>query len=218
MSKAAFVRRWMFVVLLVGLASCKTSCSSSASVPRLVAGPGMTLDEVKALSTVHVGSFENHSGSGSGVAQPDEPHEVVLHGLGPDISIPEGRFTVLSTERQARGTTVVGLVMTPQMDYLDYDKALDLADVLGARFMAAGWKVKRRSTRAEVLGPMKGPDRASGASVVFLAFGHYRVLIELKRGARGDSELGEILGLSGDGVLVSIRVHDDQFEPDKDKK
>ncbi len=46
----------------------------------------------------------------------------------------------------------------------------------------------------------------------------YRVSIELTRGARGDSDLGSILGLNGDGVLVTVRVHDDQFEVDKDKK
>ena len=214
--KSAFVVRWIFVALLASLASCKTSCSSSASVPHLVAGPGMTLKEVIAQSTVELGTFEYPNGSG--VSQPREPHDVVFHGLGPDVSIPEGRFTVLSTEMKPGGATVVRMVITPVMDYLNYDEALALADVLGARFMAAGWKVKDRGTRSDILGAMKGPDRASGATVVFLAFEHYRVLIELKRGARGDSELGSILGLNEDGVLVSVRVHDDEFEVDTDKK
>lgn len=213
---APAIRRMLFLVLLVSFASCKTSCSSSASVPHLVAGPGMTLNEVKAQSTVHLGTYE--SAAGDGLSQPDEPHDVLFHGLGPDVSIPEGRFTVLSTELTPRGATVVRMVMTPSMDYMNYDEALALADVLGARFMAAGWTVKRRWARSDTLGSMKGPDRASGASVVFLAFGHYRVLIELTRGARGDSELGSILGLDGDGVLVTVRVHNDEFEVDKDKK
>ena len=217
MNKAVLVVRWiLFLLLLASFASCKTSCSSSVGVPHLVAGPGMTLDEVKAQSTVHLGTYE--SAAGRGVSQPSEPHDVLFHGLGPDVSLPEGRFTVLSTVKTPRGATVEGMVMTPVMDYLNYDEALAFADVLGARFMAAGWTVKRRWARSDILGSMKGPDRASGASVVFLAFGRYRVLIELTRGARGDSELGSILGLNGDGVLVTVRVHDDQFEVDKDKK
>ena len=210
------VRRVGFFLVLASLASCKTSCSSSASVPRLVAGPGMTLDEVKTLSSVHMGTFE--SSDGRGLTQPDEPHTVLLHGLGPDVKIPEGRFTVVSTVRGPRGATVEGMVMTPVLDHLSYDDALALADVLGARFLAAGWTVKRRWARSDTLGAMKGPDRASGASVVFLAFGHWRTLVELTRAADGDSELGGLLGLSGDGILVTLRVHNDELEVDKDKR
>ncbi len=143
---------------------------------------------------------------------------MLFHGLGPDVSIPEGRFTVLSTEKRSGGATIVRMMMTPQMDYLNYEEALALAEVLGARFTAAGWQVKRRWARAEILDPMRGPSRASGAGVVLLALGHNRVLISLKRGARGDSEFGKILGVGEDGVLVTVSAHDDEFEVDKDKK
>lgn len=208
--------RIVLLLLLASLASCNSSCSSSGTVPRLVAGPGMTLDEVKALSTVHMGTFE--SSEGRGLTQPDGPHTVLFHGLGPDIRIPQGRFTVVSTVRAPRGAVVESMVMTPVLDHLSYDDALALADVLGARFLAAGWTVKRRWARSDTLDAMKGPGRASGASVVFLAFGHYRTLIELTRAADGDSELGGILGLAGDGILVTLRVHNDEFEVDKDKR
>ena len=212
MNKSMLVLRWVLLLLLGSLASC----SSSASGPRLVAGPGMTLDEVKALSTVHLGTFEYPDGSG--ITQPDGPHDVLFHGMGPDIKIPQGRVTVVSTVKTPRGATVESMIMTPMMNHLSCEDALALADVLGDRFMVAGWTVKRRRARADILEAMKGPDPARGATVVVLAFGHYRTLIELGRGADGAFHLGGLLGQVDDGILVTVRVHNDEFEVDRDKR
>lgn len=177
------------------------STTDPTDPPKLVAAPGMSLREVIAVSTAVLSTYEN---DGSGLAQPNGPHRLVLRTPTGDLELPAGLFSLLQT----KGPLVYRLRATPHIDHLDHDGALAFADDLIRTLLAAGWKGAGSIDVKRVDEALAGSDRVSA--------GPWRLKtwdaeIEIRRIVDAGSDLAAILALPGDGFLVTLLVWDEHL-------
>ena len=169
--------------------------------PKLVAAPGMSLREVIASSTAVLSTYENE---GSGMAQPNGPHCLVLRAPGGDLELPAGLFSLLQTS----GPLVYRLRVTPHIDHLDHDGALAFADELIRSLLKAGWKGANNVDAKAVDDTLAESDRVSAGPWRSRT---WQAQIEIRRSVDAGSELAAILALPRDGFLVTLLVWDEHL-------
>ena len=177
------------------------SATDTTDPPKLVAAPGMSLREVVAASTAVLSTYENE---GSGMAQPNGLHRLVLRAPGGDLALPAGLFSLLQT----KGPLVYRLRATPHIDHLDHDGALAFADELIRRLLAAEWQGAGNIDAKVVDEALAQADRASAGPWRLRT---WEAAIEIRRIVDAGSELAAILALPGDGFLVTLLVWDEHL-------
>ncbi len=168
---------------------------SSPPYPRVVAAPQMPLAEVLARSSAQMSV--PRAMQGLSAAQPLQLHEFELGHPALGFRLEPGRFTLLKLV----GATVVGIRVSPQLDYLDPHGAVALLGRCAAVLRAATW---------EPDGSFSGEQARVNATLAGEALAgawrtpQWRAQMRLRRVHAAGDPLPRMLGISHDLFLVTL--------------
>lgn len=170
--------------------------------PKLVAAPGMHIDDVVRASTLPLRPPPRTTEHG--YLQPDEPHSLVVRDATHGLELAPGLFSLVET----RLGKVQRLRTSPHLEYVDRHGVVALVRSLEATLERANW------TPAQTLDDKALHDSLADARE--LSAGLWRAEwwcaeLQVRRAVDAGSPRAQMMQLQADGHLVTLLLWDEQL-------
>jgi hypothetical protein len=174
----------------------------SSSPAKLVAAPGMHIDDVVQRSTAAL--QPPAVTSEHGLMQPEDPHRLVVPDQRRGFELREGLFSLVET----RLGTVQRLRSSPHLEYLDTDAAVSLLSSLSTTLARARW------TNVQLMDEKALREALAESNEV--SAGLWRadwwcIEITVRRAVEAGSTRAQMMQLDHDGYLVTLLLWDEQL-------